>query len=158
SKKEILEIYLSIVPLGGNIEGLKSAALLYYRTPPERLNIAQLLDLTLIQANPNSLRPDRFPGNLETLRRQQSLRWLHRGLLTKEASVVIAQTPAVVSRKALESSARHFCLRVLEKYPGEPELRTSLDLKAQKTAEALLSHHLADWKRRGVMNGAVLVL
>jgi len=29
SKKEILEIYLSIAPLGGNVEGLRSAALLY---------------------------------------------------------------------------------------------------------------------------------
>ena len=48
SKKELLEIYLSIAPLGGNVEGLRSAALLYYATPLERLNIAQLFDLILL--------------------------------------------------------------------------------------------------------------
>ena len=52
SKKELLELYLSMVPLGGNIEGLKSASLLYYQTPPERLNIARLFDLMLIPAIP----------------------------------------------------------------------------------------------------------
>ncbi len=158
SKKEILEIYLSMVPLGGNVEGLKSASLLYYRTPPERLNIAQLLDLTLIQANPNALRPDRNPEKLESVRRQQAARWIRRGLLTREDSLVIWQTPAAATRRGLESSAPHFCLRVLEKYPGETDLRTSLDLRTQKTAESLLSHHLAEWKRKGVMNGAVLIV
>ena len=48
SKKELLEIYLSIAPLGGNVEGLRSAALLYDATPLERLNIAQLFDLILL--------------------------------------------------------------------------------------------------------------
>jgi len=32
SKDEILEMYLSMIPLGGNIEGLKSASMLYYET------------------------------------------------------------------------------------------------------------------------------
>src|SRR6267143_4180435 len=45
SKDEILGIYYSIVPLGGNVEGLKSASYVYYQTPLERLNIAQLIDL-----------------------------------------------------------------------------------------------------------------
>ena len=48
-----------MVPLGGNIEGLESAALIYYQTPLERLNVAQLFDLMLIPSDPNGLRPDR---------------------------------------------------------------------------------------------------
>ena len=35
SKAEILQLYLNLVPYGGNIEGVKSAALLYFQQPPD---------------------------------------------------------------------------------------------------------------------------
>ena len=40
SKAEILQLYLNLVPYGGNIEGVKSAALLYFQQPPDYLSLA----------------------------------------------------------------------------------------------------------------------
>ena len=70
SKEEILEMYLSMVPLGGNIEGLQSASLTYYQVPLTRLNTGQLLDLILIPRDPNRLRPDRNGDQLLRERRR----------------------------------------------------------------------------------------
>jgi penicillin-binding protein 1C len=158
SKKEILEIYLSIVPLGGNVEGLRSGALLYYDTPLERLNIAQLFDLILIPGDPNGLQPDRKAGRLLSERRRQAVEWIHAGLLSAEDSVVIWNTPALALRHALPRSAPHFALRIKELSPGGSDVRTSLDLGVQHTVEQLLSNHLRPWKQRGVRNSAVLVV
>ncbi|MBI3192981.1 MAG: penicillin-binding protein 1C [Ignavibacteriae bacterium] len=158
SKEEILELYLSLVPLGGNIEGLKSASLLYYQTPPERLNIAQLFDLILIPNNPNRLRPDRNPERLLQVRKQKALPFIQKGLFTKQDSVIIWQTTSSALRQQPHRRAPHFCLRIQEQFVNNDEVKTSLNLDMQETVEVLLSNHLRSWKQKGVMNGAALVV
>ena len=59
SKEEILEIYLSLLPFGGNIEGVKSASYIYFDRPPDKLSLAQSILLAVIPNDPNSLRLDR---------------------------------------------------------------------------------------------------
>jgi penicillin-binding protein 1C len=158
SKKELLEMYLSMVPLGGNIEGLKSASLIYYQTPPERLNIAQLFDLILIPSDPNGLQPDRNPEKLLATRKRQASLWFGRGMFSRDDSSVIWSTPAASVRHQLPRFAPQFCLRVREKSSVAPEVRSSLDLRTQLSVETLLAHHLEPWKRLGVQNGAVIVI
>lgn len=158
SKDEILEIYLSIIPLGGNIEGLKSAALLYYQKPLERLNIAQLFDLILIPNNPNGLQPDRKSSALYEERLLRARPFIRQGMLAREDSIVIWQTDARAERKSLDVIAPHFCLRVKQFARGETEIHTTLDAKVQKTVEALVSNHLRPWKQRDVQNAAVFII
>jgi penicillin-binding protein 1C len=158
SKKELLEIYLSMAPLGGNVEGLRSAALLYYDTPLERLNIAQLFDLMLIPGDPNGLQPDRKAERLLFERRRRAAQWIRQGFLTREDSAVIWNTPSLALRHTLPRAAPHFTLRVKELFPWASDVRSSLDLGIQRTVEQLLSNHLRPWKQRGVRNSAVLVV
>jgi penicillin-binding protein 1C len=158
SKKEILEIYCSMIPLGGNIEGLNSAALLYYQTPLERLNIARLIDLIIIPNNPNALRPDKHPEALYKERLRVSAPWIRAGLLSTEDSLVIAETPAAAQRMALPRHAQHFCLRVRDMYPDDASVVTTLDLGTQETVERLVLHHMRTWTPMGVLNAAVFVL
>jgi len=158
SKDEILGIYLSMAPLGGNIEGLKSAALMYYQTPLERLNIAQLFDLILIPGDPNGLEPDRNPGRLLDERKRQAARWIRAGILSPGDSAIIWDTPALAVRRPLPRAAPHFTLRVREEFPGAAEIKSSLDLSTQTLVQELLSNHLRPWQQRGIRNGAVLVV
>lgn len=158
SKRELLAMYLSMVPLGGNIEGLQSAAMLYYQTPLDRLNIAQLIDLTLIPGDPPGLQPDRNGAALMRARRELALRWLGRGILGATDSVIVWQTPAAVVRRAPAGRAPHFSLRVKACSEGDAEIRSTLDLRIQSEIEALLSQHMRSWRPRGIQNGAVLVV
>ncbi|HEX2982014.1 MAG TPA: transglycosylase domain-containing protein [Ignavibacteriales bacterium] len=137
SKDEILEIYLSMIPLGGNIEGLNSGALIYYETPLERLNIAQLIDLILIPNNPNKLRPDLFSGGLLKERKRLSLSFIKRGILTKTDSAIIWDSDAHAERKSLEQKAPHFCLRLANNSGSADILNSSLDMTAQRKAESI---------------------
>ncbi len=158
SKQEILEMYLSTIPLGGNIEGLESAAMLYYQTPLERLNIAHLFDLILIPNNPNRLRPDKYAARLYNERVQHSLEYIRNGILTKDDSIIIAQTPAETKRKQLPQYARHFCLRLKDQVQGISEVTSTLNWNMQQQVEKLLTNHLRPWQQRGVHNGAVVVI
>ena len=127
SKAELLELYCSMVPLGGNIEGMHSGALLYYRTPLERLNTAHLADLILIPSDPNRLRPDLYGENLLGLRRREAVRWLRRGVLTPGDSSVLWNTPASVRRRAPPGFAPHFSLRLRTHPSSDSELHLSKD-------------------------------
>jgi penicillin-binding protein 1C len=158
SKDELLEMYLSIIPLGGNIEGLKSASLMYFQTPLERLNIAQLFDLIMIPSDPNGLQPDRNAPRLFDERKRQALEWISSGLLNREDSAIIWNAPANAVRKPLQRFAPHFCLRIREMFPAATEVRSSLDLPVQQKIETLLSNHVRPWKLKGVHNGAVVVI
>lgn len=158
SKDELLSMYLSMVPLGGNVEGLQSAALLYYQTPLERLNIAQLFDLMLIPSDPNGLRPDRAGARLHAERLRQARRWLADGSLTPADSVVLWDTPAGAVRNPLPRHAAHVSLRIARLYPGVAAVRSTIDLDMQDRVETLLANHLRPWQRSGVQNGAVMVV
>lgn len=158
SKDEILEIYLSMIPLGGNIEGLKSGALIYYETPLERLNIAQLTDLILIPNNPNKLRPDVYSGDLLKERKKISRNFIKRGVLTKTDSTIIWDSDAYAARKSIESKAPHFCLRVINASGSDDIINSSIDLSIQRKAESVLQNHIRTWENFGVRNGAVIVI
>jgi len=158
SKRELLEMYLSMIPLGSNIEGLKSASLLYYQSPLERLNVAQLFDLILIPNDPNNLQPDKKSEELLRERKQKALEWIANGLYSQQDSIVLWNTGAGVCRTQLPKYAQQFCLRIKNQYRDESIVHSSLDLKIQKCAEVLLSNHLRPWKLKGVNNGAVLII
>ena len=158
SKEQILEMYLSMVPLGGNIEGLQSAAYLYYQTPLERLNLAELVDLILLPNDPNGLRPDKNPEKLFQERKRIALEWLSEGFLTKQDSVVLWQTPASVNRSQPPRFAHHFVLRVKELYPGDNLVTSSLDKKMQTAVEKIVARHVRTWAAHNVFNGAAMVI
>lgn len=158
SKDELLEMYLSTVPLGGNIEGLRSASLFYYQTPLERLNIARLIDLILIPNDPNGLRPDKRGAGLLASRIRHAAAWQAMGLVSRDDSLVIWSTPASTVRGSLPREAPQFAARVQALRRPEPDIRSSLDLDLQQRVASLLAQHLRTWKRIGVNNGAVLVV
>ena len=55
NKTEILQMYLNLVPYGGNIEGVKSASLLYFNKNPDHLSLAEITALSIIPNRPSSL-------------------------------------------------------------------------------------------------------
>src|SRR5688500_6463151 len=55
NKNEILQLYLNLVPYGGNIEGVKSASILYFKKKPDHLSLAEITALSIIPNRPSSL-------------------------------------------------------------------------------------------------------
>ena len=72
SKDEILQMYLNLVPYGGNIEGVKSASLLYFQKNPDHLSLAEITALSIIPNRPSSL----VMGRTNDLIVKERNRWL----------------------------------------------------------------------------------
>ena len=61
-KDAILGVYLTLVPFGGNVDGVRAASLLYFGKEPRRLSIGEAVTLIAIPQAPEERRPDRFPA------------------------------------------------------------------------------------------------
>jgi penicillin-binding protein 1C len=66
SKDEVLTLYLSMAPYGGNLEGIRAATLAYFGKEPRRLTLGEAALLVALPQSPEARRPDR---SVETARR-----------------------------------------------------------------------------------------
>jgi len=67
-KRGVLEIWLTLAPFGGNLEGIRAGSLAWFGVPPEALEPAQAALLVAIPRRPEALRPDRHAERAGILR------------------------------------------------------------------------------------------
>src|SRR5262249_27357749 len=60
SKREIMTIYLTLAPMGGNVEGVRAASFIYFGKEPRQLSAAEAALLVAIPQAPVRRRPDRY--------------------------------------------------------------------------------------------------
>ncbi|MBD2704039.1 penicillin-binding protein 1C [Spirosoma sp. BT702] len=158
SKDEILQLYLNLIPYGSNIEGLKSASLLYFGKPPVLLSLAEITTLTIIPNRPSSLRL----GERNALVVQERNRWLTRfrtANLFNETTITDAiDEPLTVRRRAAPQLAPHLSRRLRASFPGEPVIHATLRPAVQATAERIVQNYANRIRALGVHNAAVLVV
>jgi penicillin-binding protein 1C len=157
SKEEILELYLSLLPFGGNIEGVKSASYIYFNRPPDKLSLAQSIMLAVIPKDPNSLRLDRL--NEEILEKRNF--WINKFRRDNIFSSIdlkdALDEPIENKRYAIPVLAPHFNYFIKENSIGDI-VNTTLNLELQQITENILSHNVRKVFYKGITNGAVLVI
>ncbi len=158
SKDEILQLYLNLAPYGSNIEGLKSAAMLYFQKSPRLLSLAEVTTLAVVPNHPNRLR---LGQNNPAVRAERD-RWLRRfaeaGLFEDQTIADALREPLTVRRHEARRLAPHLSRRLVAEHPNAPILRSTLRPVTQARAEALVRNAVQRLRLRGIRNAAVLVL
>ncbi|WP_405516153.1 penicillin-binding protein 1C [Spirosoma sp. KNUC1025] len=158
SKDEILQLYLNLIPYGSNIEGLKSASLLYFGKPPTLLSLAELTTLTIIPNRPSSLQL----GVQNALVGRERNRWLNRfrtSRLFDESTITDAlDEPLVAYRRTAPQLAPHLSRRLRTENPDQPIIRSMLNPAVQATTERLVQHYINRVRAYNIHNAAVLVV
>ena len=157
SKKEILEMYLSLLPFGGNIEGVKAASYFYFNRPPSKLSLAQVITLMVIPNDPNNLRID--SDIQKTIKKRND--WIRKFKKEKLFSNTALNDALNESLKPYRYErkfiAPHFCNYMNANYRGT-DIRTTIDPAIQQKAEILLYNYISRSKTKQVTNGAVLII
>ena len=68
SKNEILGMWLTLAPYGGNLEGVRAGSLAWLNKSPSQLEDSEIALLVAIPRRPEALRPDRHAQRAEALR------------------------------------------------------------------------------------------
>jgi len=157
SKDEILDLYLSLAPYGGNIEGAKAASLIYLGKSPGLLSPAEAVLLTIIPNRPTTLRP----GYRSNILLKERNRWLiamkDEGLLSEDDLSTAIREPISMSRRQLSSKAPHLAYR-LRSIHRDPYIRTTIDADIQDRVSQLCYNHVSRLRQQGINNSAVLVI
>ena len=158
SKDEILQLYLNLVPYGGNIEGVKAASVLYFEKAPNHLSLAELTSLSIIPNRPNSL----TLGQDNEYIVEQRNKWLNR---FKEANLFPEQDiedainePLEAYRHESPKLAPQYAYRMKTGNPERPIISTHLDYKKQIKVQNLVKNYVNRLYNRNIKNAAVLVV
>lgn len=156
SKDEILQLYVNMVPYGGNIQGVKSASLLYFNKNPDHLSLAEITALSIIPNRPSSL----VVGRSNDLIVRERNKWLNRfaedGVFTqKEIQDALAE-PLSATRGTVPKLAPHLAYK-LKKLGGDI-IHTNIDLNTQLKTEKLVADYIRGLKFFNINNAAVVII
>ncbi|QHT68572.1 penicillin-binding protein 1C [Rhodocytophaga rosea] len=158
SKEEILQLYLNLVPYGGNVEGVKSASLLYFGRLPDQLSLAQIATLSIVPNRPTSL----GLGKNEILLLQERNKWLKRferdNLFPEKEIQDALLEPLEARRRPVPKVAPHFSYRLKSQFPKADQLPTTLNPAMQQKVQQLAYNYSKRLQRYNINNLAVLVL
>ncbi len=156
SKTEILDLYLTLAPYGGNLEGLRAASLSYFGKEPKRLSLAEAAMLVALPQSPETRRPDRHPETLRRVRDRVIARAVLAGLAGPEEAQLALSEPVPMARLPFPMLAAHAAERALREMPELRVHQLAIDRRWQITLEALLRERV-DQLGSGLA-GAILVV
>ena len=137
TKTEILRLYLRLAPFGGNLEGVRAAALAYFGKEPRRLSIAEAALLVALPQAPETRRLDRNPKAAERARNRVLDTAVAAGAIT-QAEAERAKTERVpMARIAFPMLAPHLTESELARDPKALVHRLTLDRNLQASLEDL---------------------
>jgi penicillin-binding protein 1C len=137
SKDEILVLYLTLAPYGGNLEGIRVASLAYFGKEPRRLTLGEAALLVALPQSPELRRPDRSHDAAKRARDRVLDRMARYGLFSAAEIARAKQEPMPHSRKQMPMLAPHAADDAMVIGPNEREHRLTIDGALQRTLEEL---------------------
>jgi penicillin-binding protein 1C len=139
TKDEILDLYLTLAPFGGNIEGVRAASLAWFGKEPKRLTLPEAALLVALPQSPERNRPDRSPERAKR-QRDKVLRILaEKGEIGAEEAAEAMQDAVPTARIAMPFAAPHFAGEARRERPGSREIVTTIDRRIQAAVETVLA-------------------
>jgi penicillin-binding protein 1C len=136
-KDEILALYLTLAPFGGNIEGVRAAALAWFGKEPSRLTPGEAALLVVMPQSPERTRPDRDPEAARAARDKLLRVLAARGDLPARTAAEAMQEAVPRQRLALPFHAPHLAETLRTAVPAGGRVATTLDRALQDQAEQL---------------------
>ncbi len=156
SKNEILQLYLNIVPYGGNIEGVKAASLLYFKKNPDHLSLAEITALSIIPNRPSSLVIGRNNGLIVEERNRWLRKFADDGVFTRKEIEDAITEPLDASRGVVPHHAPHLSYKL--KKNGGTLIPTAIQLNTQLKTEKLVADYIRSQRLRNIRNAAVVII
>lgn len=156
TKQQILTLYLTLAPYGGNIQGIRAASWFYFGKEPIFLNTAEASLLLALPQAPEARRPDRAVVRARIARSKVLQRLVISELITPHEAIQAAAAPIPRTRRPTPRLAPHFTDRVRAANPNAQLLRTTLNIRLQRQLETILKHHQPQ-QTTGVTIAAIVV-
>lgn len=136
-KAEILDLYLTHAPYGGNLEGVRAASLAYFGKEPRRLTVAESALLVALPQLPENRRPDRQPQAATAARHRVLERMGDADILAHGEIARADLAPVPAKRRELPALAAHLAEAARRRTPGADIYPTTLRRDVQSALETV---------------------
>jgi penicillin-binding protein 1C len=137
SKDQILNLYLTLAPYGGNLEGIRAASIAYFGKEPKRLSLAEAALLVALPQSPETRRLDRHPETAREARDRVLDRMVDEHRISAEDAASAKAVPVPRMRKTIPMLAPHSSDRAVTTVKDRPIIKLTLDSRLQKALETL---------------------
>lgn len=157
SKKEILNLYTSNAPFGGNVVGIEAASWRYFGRKSKDLSWAETATLAVLPNTPSLIYPGKNQIRL-LKKRNRLLKKLFENNIIKKTTYQLAILEELPQKPyRLPQIAPHLLQKIDKTQKGE-FVKTSLDFNLQQQVNSIIKNHYNELKQNQIYNIAVLVL
>ena len=161
-KREILNLYASHAPFGGNVVGLEAASWRYFGKSPALLSWAEAAMLAVLPNSPALIHPGRNRDALLAKRNRLLLRLRDSGHIDAFTYELALEEPLPEAPHPLPRLAPHLLARAHQEYVAtgkyaESRVRTTLDLHLQRQLTGILDFHQRRLRGGEIHNLAALI-
>jgi penicillin-binding protein 1C len=157
SKDEILNLYASHAPFGGNVVGMEAASWRYFGRNPEQLSWAEAATLAVLPNAPSLIHPGKNRDALLKKRNNLLVRLRDSGFIDDlELQLALAE-PLPEKPVELPQMARHLLQRSRLENPKVYRIQSTLSESLQQRAEQVAHDHARRLQSNKIYNVAVLV-
>jgi penicillin-binding protein 1C len=136
-KDEILALYLSLAPYGGNLEGVRAASLAYFGKEPRRLTLGEAAMLVGLPQSPEQRRPDRSTAAARNARDRVLDRAAAAGIVPFDEIARAKRESVPEGRKPMPILAPHAADAAVAAAPERSVHRLTIDAALQRNLEEL---------------------
>ena len=160
SKKEILALYASNAPFGGNVVGLETAAWRYFSKSPNLLSWAEAATLAVLPNSPALIHPGRNRETLLKKRNKLLLKLLENQTIDTISYELALEEEIPEQPAALPQLAPHLLDRVcsLQLQQSQTRFQTTIDVRLQIQLTHLLNRHHHILQNNYIHNAAAVVI
>lgn len=156
SKEEILRMYASNAPFGGNVVGIEAAAWRYFGREAKDLSWAEQATLAVLPNSPALIHPGRNRAELKQKRDKLLLRLYEKHILDKTEYELACMEALPEKPLPLPNEAPHLLERLaIERQ--ENRIHTTIDPTLQQQVQRLVNRYVADYRSNHIYNAAALV-
>ncbi len=157
SKDEILQMYASNAPFGGNVVGLEAASWRYFNKPSYQLTWAESATLAVLPNAPGLIFPGRKSDALLE-KRNRLLNKLHQKEVISASELELALLEPVPDAPLPLPDLAHHLTDHCHVHEQGSIIHSTIDLKMQREANKILENHLERLRHNRVENGAILII
>ncbi|MDU9006161.1 penicillin-binding protein 1C [Sedimentitalea todarodis] len=139
TKVQILTLYLTHAPYGGNLEGIRAAALAWLGKEPYRLTPAEAALLVALPQSPETRRPDRHPEQAKAARNRVLARLAVAGVVPQDQAHSAQQARIPQHLRPFPQLAAHLSDRARRSAPDKQRHDLTIDARLQASLEPILA-------------------
>ncbi|HFC92480.1 MAG TPA: penicillin-binding protein 1C [Leucothrix mucor] len=158
SKEEILALYASHAPFGGNVVGLEAASWRYFGRKPEQLSWAESAMLAVLPNSPSLIHLGRHRQKLLDKRNRLLKKLYQQKTLPKLEYDLAIIEPLPNKPPSLPRLTPHLLDTLTLKYPQQQRFKTTINAIFQQRINQVAKHHSEILALSAVHNLAILVI